>query len=129
MIIEISLLVRNARSSVFLSAMNDGSMVFYDGLIPPEGGEVTTQNVIGTIELPNPCGSVANGALSVAPGLEGQVTTEGTTTWVRIFDSGDEWVMDLDVGVSGSGAAVILPATNLYVGAYLRISRFELSEP
>lgn len=129
MLIKTSLAVRNARSSVFLSAMNDGSLVFYDGSIPAGGGEVTSQNLIGTIDLPAPCGEVADGVFSITPGLEGQVTTGGTITWVRILDSADAWVMDLDVGEGGSDAAVIVPVATLYEGAFVRINQFRLTEP
>ncbi len=129
MIIGLASSVRNARSTVFLNAMNDGMMVFYDGAMPSPGDAVTTQNIIGIIDLNTPCGDVTDGVFSVAAGLEGQVTTGGTTTWVRILNSADEWVMDLDVGDPSSGAAVILPATVLYEGAFIRVSHFSLTEP
>ncbi len=129
MIVKRSLSLKNARANAHLSAFNGGLIGFYDGAMPTDGEAITTQTLLCTIALPTPSGTVDAGVFALAPNLEAMVLVQGIPTWCRITDSASDWVQDMDVGIDGSGAAVIVTPGTLYAGGSLRIERLRLIEP
>ncbi len=128
MIINRSLALKNARANAHLIAFNGGSIAFYDGTMPTAGEAVTTQTLLCTIALPTPCGTVTDGVFALEPHIEAMVTAQGTPTWCRISNSAGDWVQDMDVGATGSGAAVIVTPGTLYAGGSLRIEQLRMTE-
>ena len=53
---------------------------------------------------------------------------DGEATWSRLVDGEGAWVMDLDVGIEGSGADVTISSTTIYRGILTRISRMVFAE-
>jgi hypothetical protein len=129
MMITRSTALKNARASVHISAFSGGQIAFYDGAMPLGGADSTDQVLLCTIDLPDPSGSVDAGVFTLVPNLEAMVLVQGTPTWCRITDSASDWVQDMDVGIDGSGAAVIVTPGTLYAGGSLRIERLRLIEP
>lgn len=82
------------------------------------------------IELDNPAGTV-NGttgnfdwAESNNVGSNGQITNAVTPTWARFYDDAGIALCDMDarlVGATNNGEEVILAATGVNVGAFIRI--------
>jgi hypothetical protein len=114
--------LRNARLNLVRDAIDDGDgpgiIVIYDGTQPAGiGGEITTQNALAIGTFAEPCAAAAaDGVLTFDEITYGDALTDGTATWARFYDADDVFVADADVGVSGSGAAVILNSTGLLEG-------------
>ncbi|SMC23197.1 hypothetical protein SAMN02746041_03025 [Desulfacinum hydrothermale DSM 13146] len=106
-----------------------GLIRIYDGTAPdPPGADVTTQTLLAELTCSLPCGTVADGTLTLSPiAEEGNAPATGTAGWARIVDGAGAWVADLDVGTTGSGAAIELNAVEIYQGGIVRITQATLS--
>ena len=102
-----------------------GKIKFYDGTQPATGAAVTTQNLLGTVLFQDPCAPAATGGvLTFATPLvdDDDADATGNATWARITDSADQFVCDCSVGLSGSGADIILNAVNIAEGGIVRVN-------
>lgn len=99
-----------------------GVLEFYDGSRPATGGTETT--LLGTVTCSEPCAPAAtNGELTFNSFVDDDNTAaDGVATWARFKDSGGNFVADVDVGESGSGADIILNSTNITAGGILRVN-------
>lgn len=129
MILTRSATLRDARAQVHVTAFSGGQIAFYDGTMPTAGEAVSTQTKLVEIAIPNPAGAVAEGAFVLAANLEAMAVSDGVVTWARITDSTGAWLMDMDAGPTGSGAAIIVSPAQLYAGGTARIERLRLIEP
>lgn len=129
MIVVVATTIRDQRASVWVPAISGGVVLLYGGTMPDAGAAVTDQTLLASIDLPDPAGSVTSGVFELSTPLEGMVIADGTPTWARVVDVTVEWVMDLDAGVVGSGAALILSTPALYAGGLARLDRLRLIEP
>lgn len=92
---------------------------FYDGTKPagPDTA-ITSQVLLGTLTCPDPAGSVSGRTLTF-----GSITNDsaadatGTASWARLLDSDSVAVLDVSVGLSGSGADIIMNNTSFVSGA------------
>jgi hypothetical protein len=95
---------------------------------------VTVQVTLGTLTFAKPCGVVANGVLTFNPIAEdSSADATGTATWARITNGDDpaiaaNFVMDVDVGISGSGAQFILNTTSISAGGPIRCESGTITE-
>lgn len=129
MIISRSLALRNARATVHLNALAGGSIHAYTGTMPVDGAAVTDQTLLASWVLSDPSGTVADGEFVLSAGLDALVMADGVMTWARVLDSSSGWLMDMDTGGAGSGAAIIVSPAQLYAGGTARIERLRLIEP
>ncbi len=132
MIMTRSTALRDARAQVHVTALSGGKIAFYDGSMPTAGEAVTTQVKLVEIAIPNPAGTVADGVFTLAANLEDMAAAESGVTWARITDSTGAWLMDMDVGADGSGAAIefeFQTTTQIHAGGTLRFKRLRLIEP
>jgi len=121
--------LKNLRAEVHVGVFSGGSLHIYSGTIPQNGEAVTDQILLCSLTLPDPSGSVDAGAFVMATGIESMAVASGTAGWCRVLDSLGSWLMDLDAGESGSGAAVTIFPTQIYAGGTIRINSFKLIEP
>jgi hypothetical protein len=131
--LSLSLQVRNARLSALASAIDGaatpGTLRVYDGKRPDPGDDLTGQTLLAEVLLPQPCAkSIAGGVLAFADIAPVLCRRSGTARWARIADGNEHWVMDVDVGVQGSGAEVELSTLTLYAGGQLQIAVAQLEE-
>lgn len=79
-----------------------GSLRIYDGTRPATGGAVTT--LLAQLALTDPVAPAASGGVvtfsSIADDTSADAT--GTATWFRLHDNSGDFVVDGDVGTSGS---------------------------
>lgn len=129
-----ALSLRNARSTALKTALDAGGagakMEVYTSPQPTNGGDaITTQTKLGTMTMAYPCGTVANGALTldaVTPDSAADAT--GTINWVRVLTSADAFVMDLSAGVIGSQNPIEFNTLNAVAGAPIGISSGVITE-
>ncbi|WP_051298680.1 hypothetical protein [Marinobacterium litorale] len=126
----------------YYRAENDGTSAGTAPTWPTNGGTVTDNDItwqdmgeipvlLGTLTLSQPCGTVVTtpvsaGVTSVA--LEFSAWTEdssadanGTATWGRFRDGDGNNVLDVSVGLEGSGAAFTINTTEIISGGPIRI--------
>lgn len=104
-----------------------GTLKIYDGTRPATGGTATT--LLGTLTFSDPCGTVSSGVLTFsAITADSSADATGTATWARIADSAGTFVADISVGISGSGAELILNTTSIVAGGPISVSSATLTE-
>lgn len=104
-----------------------GTLRIYAGARPATGGTATTLLGTLTFSVP-PAPAAANGSLAFSAITEdSSADATGTATWARVTDSTGAFVMDMDVGTSGSGAEIILNTTSIVVGGPIRVDSASLT--
>ncbi|TVU67212.1 hypothetical protein [Cobetia crustatorum] len=131
--ISFSTSVKNARLAAIATAIDVGdspaSFVVYSGTRPSPGAAVTDQVALVTLVMPQPfAADLSGGVLTGAVFEEVMADADGEATWARLVDGEGAWVMDLDVGIEGSGADVTISSTTIYRGILTRISRMVFAE-
>ena len=131
--ISFSTSVKNARLAAIAGAIDAGdspaSFVVYSGTRLLPGAAVTDQVALATLEVPQPfAADLSAGVLTGAAFEEVMADADGEATWSRLVDGEGAWVMDLDVGIEGSGADVTISSTTIYRGILTRISRMIFAE-
>lgn len=127
MILNRSLALRNLRAQTHAAVLAGAKIMVYTGSMP--SGDIVDQTLLVTLTIPDPAGTVDFGAFVLVPGIDAVATGSGVASWVRILDSDDEWLMDLDAGGQDSNAAIIVNPSQIYVGGSVRINQFRLIEP
>ena len=125
--------VRNARLQVIADAIDAagsaGALRFYPGARVGNPGIDPGATLLLQAPFQRPSGTVAAGLLTFSALNEALVIADGTTTWARIVDSAGVGIIDLDVGLDGSGEDIQLDNVILVTGATVRINVATLSEP
>ncbi len=128
----LSLAVRNARAQVIADALDGGTgpakWLFYTGPQPAAGAAITTQTLLATVLLTDPCGTVSNGTLTLSSAGDVLAVASGVIAWARLTDSADTIVMDADVSALGGGGAITIDNTQVYTGGTVRILSAALTE-
>lgn len=121
--------LRNTRLNAITSlidAVASGVINIYNGTRPATGGAVTT--LLATLTMNATSFPAAASGAMTANAITGDASADatGTATWFRITDSGGAFVMDGNVGVSGSD--LNLSSVSLTVGILVDITSFVLTE-
>ena len=105
----------------FLSAGTANAQAeIYDGVRPAVGGS-PAGNLLASIVLMEPLGSMANGLLTVDPTNEVMIGHTGQATWARIVNGTGALAWDCDVSDWNGTGELRLPSTMLYAGGFTRI--------
>lgn len=128
MAVSLSEAIRNQHLDNIRDAIDDdtdpGVIEIYDGSRPSTGGEaVSTQTLLGTCTFSMPSAPNASGGVLTFDSIEEDSAADesGTASWARVNDGAGNWVMDMDVGESGSGASLILNTVEIVEGGPIRI--------
>lgn len=106
-----------------------GTIKIYSGAIPANAATaITSQVLLGTLTFSDPCGTIAENALTMgAITQDSSADATGTAAWARIADSGGVTVMDINVTTTGGGGALTLNTTNIVIGGPILITSFIIS--
>jgi hypothetical protein len=105
-----------------------GKLQIYNGTRPSTGGTATTllaELTFASTSFGAPSSGVIN-ANSISADTDADAT--GTATWFRVTDSVGGFVMDGDVGVTGSGADLELNSVNIGAGQRVEVTSFQITE-
>lgn len=124
---------KTSRAELLNTWLSSGGLKLYDGTRPTDADTaISTQNLLSTITLVDPAGTVEDDVFTanvddLEPAL---ITSTGTKTasWARALDSSSGTICDLDVGLSGSGAAIILDNLSLVEGGLVSVLSFTITE-
>lgn len=98
--------LRNTRLNAVTSQIDAGSgagkLRIYNGTRPATGGTATT--LLAELTFSDPSFPAASAGAMTANAItqDSSADNTGTATWARIVDSDNNFVMDMDVGTSGS---------------------------
>lgn len=98
-----------------------GVLTLYAGTQPPTGGTPTGAAQAST-PLATPCGTVDGATLTLAAPIEMLRTGAEPVTWARITTAAGAFVVDLTVGLVGTGAHIQLDALEGYPGGTITIT-------
>lgn len=121
---QISVELANARLQAVIDFLAAGAapatVKFYDGTQPVFGGTAT--NLLATVELTEPLGTVSNGTLTIAPSPEAMVQNSGVVTWARWENGNGVLAFDCAVTDLAGAGPLKVASTQLYAGGNTRIS-------
>lgn len=106
-----------------------GTIKIYSGAIPANAATaITSQVLLGTLTFSDPCGTIAENALTMdAITQDSSADATGTAAWARIANSDGVTVMDINVTTTGGGGALTLNTTNIVIGGPILITSFIIS--
>lgn len=122
--IALATALANARLEAIVAYLQVGTgsaaADLYDGGRPTLGG-LAPGNLLVSIPLVIPVGTVADGVLTLTPTEEATVLTTGVATWARITNAAGDLAWDCDVTPLGGAGELQLATTTLYAGGQVRI--------
>jgi hypothetical protein len=125
MALAFSTTLRDNRLTQIVNAAGTGALVrIYGGTRPATGGTPTT--LLAELTVAGAFGTVSGQVLTVgAVTGDSSADNTGTATWFRVVTSGGTFVMDGDVGTSGSD--LNLNSTSINAGVAVSISSFTIA--
>lgn len=129
MAIEINDTLANSRADQITTARDAGAgaglIRIYDGARPAKGGAVTT--LLAELTFSDPSSpSAASGVLTASTITGANAVATGTATWYREVDSNGLFVLDGDVGTSGSD--LNLNTVSIVTGNPVNITSYVVTE-
>jgi len=118
--------LRNAMLDQIKTALDAGSgaalIRIYDGTRPATGGTATT--LLAELTCTDPSAGSASGGVLTFSSItqDSSANATGTATWFRMVDSSATFVMDGNVGISGSGSDLNLTTTSIVATQPVSIS-------
>ena len=127
--IELTTVRKQSRANLLLSWLGGGEIRIYDGTRPATSDDaITDQVLLATFTLDSPAGTSTDGIFTGYLPDAAMVLVNGIGTWARCYDSSDEEICDVSVGVTGSGEAIQLDSTSLIEGSLVSITAFSIAE-
>jgi hypothetical protein len=129
MALEFNATLINNRLDEITTDMDKGAgaalLRIYDGTRPAKGGAATT--LLAELTFSDPSFPAASGESMTANAItsDASANATGTATWFRIVDSNGVFVMDGDVGTSGSD--LNLNTTSITVGVEVSVTSMVLN--
>lgn len=108
------------------AALTAGKIRIYDGTRPAKGGTVTT--LLAELTFSDPSAPSATSGVLTASAITGDTSANasGTATWFREVDGDGVFVLDGDVGLSGSD--LNLNDVNIVAGQPVDITSYVITE-
>ena len=133
MTIGYSTSLRDARAQAIVDALDAGSAggkaTFYGATRPATGEAVVAQIEVATCIFGTPGGVVSNGVITFAEIEADNAGAAGVDiSWVRLSDSDDNFVADMDCGLTGSGAEFIFDDVSSKLGGGVKIASGGITE-
>ena len=124
--IGLSQTIRNARLQAIVDGLNGaataGKFQLYTAPRPATGAAVTTQTLLGTCALSDPCGTVSAGVLTFAAISDDiSADADGDIAWARGLDGDNNFVLDMGAGLSGSGETLIFNTVTARTGGIIQV--------
>lgn len=115
----------NSRHQGSISDLDTGAgnaaVRIYGGARPATPEDPPTSVMLVQISLTKPCGTVADGLLTLTPLDDGLIAETDTATWARFVDGDGATCFDCDAGQGAGAWEVQLAQSTLYAGGDARI--------
>jgi len=126
MALAYSTTLRNAKLDEISAAVGSGGLIrIYDGSRPATGGAATT--LLAELSVSGAFAAAASGGVLTVNAVtsDSSANATGTATWFRVTTSGGTFVIDGNVGTSGSD--LNLNSTSINSGVAVSISSFTIT--
>lgn len=125
--------VLNARAQVTANHIDASStpatLTIFDGERPAALGNITTQTALATFTLQKPCVVLIDtGVITLASIDDKMVLATGSAAWALICNGDGEPILDVSIGLTGSGADIEMSSVDLIQGGYLHIPSAQIVE-
>jgi hypothetical protein len=129
MAISYATTLRNSRMDAIKTAIDAGTaglLRIYDGTRPATGGAAT--NLLAELTFNDPSFPSATGGVITASAItqDSSANASGTATWFRVVDSTGTFVMDGNVGTTGSD--LNLTTVSIVITQPVSVTSFVLTE-
>lgn len=125
-ILRITTAHNEARLAGTLAQLNAGAgpaaIHVYGGSMPASITDTPASAMLVEIELAEPAGTIADGALTLSAAADGLIANDGIATWARFVNGDGLVVMDANCSGMDGDAPVKLVKTQLYAGADARLA-------
>lgn len=112
----------NGRLSFLDTGAGNAAVRIYGGTRPATAADTPTSAMLVQISLTKPCGTVADGTLTLAQLEDGLIGNTGTATWARVVNGDGATAFDCDAGQGVGAWEVQLGQVTLYAGGAARIT-------
>lgn len=127
MALAYSTTVRNAMLDAITTAIgSSGLLRIYDGTRPASGGAVTTKLAELALSTTAAAGAASGVLTFSAITQDSSADASGTATWFRVVTSGGAFVIDGNVGTSGSDLNLV--TTTIVATQPVSVSSFVITE-
>lgn len=99
---------------------NNATANIYSGTRPALGG-TPTGDLLVSVVLVEPLGSISAGVLAITPTEEAMIAASGVATWAQIVNGDGAVGWHCDVSDLAGDGELKIPSTTLYAGGYTRI--------
>lgn len=109
-------------------AYTPGKIIILDGSVPDNVGDLTSQTELVSFSLQKPCYvSIENGVITIKPTNNELVMKSGIASFARITNGDGVGLIDINIGLIGSGADIQIPTLNIIKGSYIRMSSIKIN--
>lgn len=126
MTIVTSVALSSSRLSAVVGFLDTGatnaSVNLYGGTRAATPANAPGTDLLVSIPLTKPCGSVFAGALTLTQLQDGLIATTGIATWARVLNGNGDTAFDCDCGQGVGAWEVQLVTTSLYAGGGAHIT-------
>ena len=120
---------KTSRANLLAGWLAGGKLRLYTESRPASADTaISNQTLLAEYSLPDPAGTVSNGVLTGPALSSALVLADGSAAWARAVDSSGVTVLDLDVGLAGSGASVIIDSLSLVTGGLVAVQSWSITE-
>lgn len=117
--------LRNAQLAEITAAAGGGALLrIYDGARPATGAAITTQVLLAQLTCGTPFAAAPSGGVLTANAITQDASADatGTASWFRLVTSAAAFVMDGNVGTSGSD--LNLSSVSIVAGGTVEVTSF-----
>jgi hypothetical protein len=136
MTVRLNTAARNAACNAIVDLLDfgpaNGVMKVYSGSPPAEvGGALTTQVKLADLPFSTPAFGNSSVGTATANAItdDSNINATGTATWLRLEDDFGQIICDMTIGISGSGADIIVNEVNLEEGGTFGITSMTFTVP
>lgn len=121
------LIAARAEAVRTLLAAGQSRLKIYTGAAPASPQTAATGTLLADIVMSATVPTAVNGVLTITPTGDATVSASGNAGWARLSTSAGQALLDMSVGVAGSGAEVTLSSVALYSGGFVRLPNMTLT--
>lgn len=99
----------------------------YTGAAPASPQVAATGTLLADIVMSATVPVAVNSVLTITPTADATIVASGTAGWARLSTSSGQALLDMSVGLAGSGAEVVLSSVVLYSGGFVRLPSMKLT--
>lgn len=103
------------------------SLRIYTGAAPASPETSAPGTLLATVSFLTAVPAPVAGVLTLTAAGDTTVTTSGVAGWARLTTGSGAALLDMSVGIAGSGAEVVVTTTQLFQGGFVHVNSLTLT--